>query len=97
MGLNPEFDQVRIQILGKSKVPSFNEVVAIVRSEESRRTLMLDTPSVESSAMVAENTKNGQAKVEKKEICGVLTVISHNILGRSAGNYMENLPSREWT
>ena len=40
-GLNPEFDQVRIQILGKSKVPDFNEVVAIVRSEESRRELML--------------------------------------------------------
>nr|KYP63417.1 hypothetical protein KK1_017986 [Cajanus cajan] len=55
VGLNPEFDQVRIQILGKSELPSFNEVVAIVRSEESRRNLMLDSPIVESSAMVAKS------------------------------------------
>nr|KYP61347.1 hypothetical protein KK1_015834 [Cajanus cajan] len=62
VGLNPEFDQVRIQILGKSELPSFNEVVAIVRSEESRRNLMLDSPIVESSAMVAKKEKNGQSK-----------------------------------
>ncbi|KAJ1387969.1 gag-polypeptide of LTR copia-type [Sesbania bispinosa] len=37
VGLNPEFDQVRIQILGKQKVPCFNEVVAIVRSEETEQ------------------------------------------------------------
>lgn len=41
-------------------------IVAIVRREESRRALMPDTPSIGSSAMVAENTKNGQEKVEKK-------------------------------
>ncbi|XP_020212421.1 uncharacterized protein LOC109796961 [Cajanus cajan] len=55
VGLNPEFDQVRIQILGKQKVPCFNEVVAIVRSEESRRSLMLESPAVENSAMVADH------------------------------------------
>lgn len=59
MGLNSEFDQVRIQILGKPQVPSLNEVVAIVRSEERRRNLMLDTPSIESSAMMVENLKGG--------------------------------------
>ncbi|KAJ1440353.1 Serine/threonine-protein kinase, active site [Sesbania bispinosa] len=78
VGLNPEFDQVRIQILGKQKVPCFNEVVAIVRSEESRRGLMLESPAVENSAMVAdhkgdqtlamvaEQKKGGSANVEKK-------------------------------
>lgn len=67
VGLNPEFDQVRIQILGKPEVPSLNEVVAIVRSEESRRNLMLDSPSIENSAMIAENSKGGShTKVEKK-------------------------------
>ncbi|KAJ1375255.1 Retrotransposon gag domain [Sesbania bispinosa] len=78
VGLNPEFDQVRIQILGKQKVPCFNEVVAIVRSEESRRGLMLESPAVENSAMVAdhkgdqtlamvaEQKKGGLANVEKK-------------------------------
>jgi hypothetical protein len=57
VGLNSEFDQVRIQILGKQEVPSFNEVIAIVRSEESRRSLMLDTPIIENSAMMADLNK----------------------------------------
>ena len=39
---NPEFDQVRIQILDKQEVPCFNEVVALIRGEESRRGLMLE-------------------------------------------------------
>ena len=30
VGLNPEFNQVRIQILGKQEVPCFNEVVALI-------------------------------------------------------------------
>ncbi|XP_022632117.1 uncharacterized protein LOC111240756 [Vigna radiata var. radiata] len=54
VGLNPEYDQVRIQILGKEKVPRLNEVVAIIRSEESRRGLMLETSTTESSTMIAE-------------------------------------------
>ncbi|RVW23401.1 hypothetical protein CK203_098189 [Vitis vinifera] len=36
VGLNPEFDQVRIQILGKQEVSCFNEVVALIRGEEGR-------------------------------------------------------------
>jgi len=54
VGLNPEYDQVRIQILGKEKVPGLNEVVAIIRSEESRRGLMLETSTTESLAMVVK-------------------------------------------
>ena len=53
VGLNPEFDQVRIQILGKPEVPCFNEVVALVRGEESRRGVMLEPQATDSSAMVA--------------------------------------------
>ena len=45
VGLNFEYDQVRIQILGKEKVPGLNEVIAIIQSEESRRELMLETPN----------------------------------------------------
>ena len=30
VGLNLEFDQVRIQILGKQEVPCFNEIVALI-------------------------------------------------------------------
>jgi len=51
VGLNPEYDQVRIQILCKERVPSLNEVIAIIRSEESRRNLMLEIPTTESTAM----------------------------------------------
>ncbi|KAJ1427969.1 hypothetical protein SESBI_09362 [Sesbania bispinosa] len=46
--------KVRIQIMGKEKVSGLNEVIAIIRSEESRRELMLETPTTESSAMIAE-------------------------------------------
>ncbi|XP_068479886.1 uncharacterized protein [Phaseolus vulgaris] len=75
VGLNPEYDQVRIQILGKEKVPGLNEVVAIIRSEESRRGLMLETPTTESSAMKAEGEtamltnqkKSGFSNIEKKQ------------------------------
>ena len=41
VGLNVEFDQVRVQILGKDEVPSLNEVISTIRSEESRRGVML--------------------------------------------------------
>ena len=36
-GLNAEFDAVRVQVLGKEDLPSLNEVIGIVRGEESRR------------------------------------------------------------
>ena len=35
IGLNPEFDQVRIKGFGKQEVLCFNEVVALIRGEES--------------------------------------------------------------
>ncbi|CAA7401997.1 unnamed protein product [Spirodela intermedia] len=39
--LNSEYDQVRIQILGREKLPPLNEVISLVRGEESCRNLML--------------------------------------------------------
>ncbi|RDX79382.1 hypothetical protein CR513_40209, partial [Mucuna pruriens] len=71
VGLNPEFDQVKIQNLGKSEVPSFNEVVAIIRSEESRRNLMVDSLVVESLAMVAENAKNRHTREKCWKLHGI--------------------------
>jgi len=56
VGLNSDFDQVRVQILGKEKIPGINEVVAMVRSEEIRRGVMLETPTMENSAMVASGS-----------------------------------------
>lgn len=37
--LNVEFDQVRVQILGREEVPFLNETVSLIRAEESRRGL----------------------------------------------------------
>ena len=67
VGLNPEYDQVQIQILGKEKVPRLNEVVVIIQSEESRRGLMLETPTTKSSAMVVEGGTTMVADQKKYE------------------------------
>ena len=37
VGLNPEFDQVRVQILGREETPSLEETISLIRAEESRR------------------------------------------------------------
>ncbi|GAV76355.1 UBN2_3 domain-containing protein, partial [Cephalotus follicularis] len=41
-GLNPEYDQVRIQILRKEEIPSLEETIPLIRAEESRRGIMLE-------------------------------------------------------
>ncbi|KAJ1386917.1 Retrotransposon gag domain [Sesbania bispinosa] len=52
-GLNSEFDPIRIQILGKEKLPSLSEVFYTVRGEENRRTVMLDDPPIDGLALVS--------------------------------------------
>lgn len=72
--LNSDFDHVRVQILGKEKIPNINDVVSIVRSEESRRELVMTPPSMESSTllvlksstMLVDHKKFGEIYVEKK-------------------------------
>src|SRR4051812_978444 len=49
-GLNPEFDQTRSQILGRSPLPTLEEAFAFVQHESSRREAMLHTPSTEVAA-----------------------------------------------
>ena len=36
-GLNVQFDGVKVQILGKQDLPSLNETISIIRTEEGRR------------------------------------------------------------
>lgn len=82
-GLNMEFDQVRVQILGKDTMPSLNEVFSLIRAEEGRRTVMLEMPNhhSEGCAMmiterktpsealnVAETKKNGQKSIYKDNL-----------------------------
>ncbi|KAF5454932.1 hypothetical protein F2P56_024561 [Juglans regia] len=61
-GLNVEFDQVRVQILGKEEVPSLNETISLIRAEESRRGVMLEPQVLEGSAMV---TKTEQQPIQE--------------------------------
>ena len=35
--LNPKYDQMRVQSLGKEKLSSLNEVFSMIRNEEHRR------------------------------------------------------------
>ena len=52
--LNLEFDQVRIQILGKQEVLCFNEVVTLIQGEQSRRSVMLVPQTLDELALVAK-------------------------------------------
>ncbi|CAA6669928.1 unnamed protein product [Spirodela intermedia] len=67
VGLNSEYVQVRIQILGREKLPPLNEVISLVRGEESRRNLMLGSQNVENSAFMARNGKNYDNNSTKKK------------------------------
>ncbi|RVW76008.1 Retrovirus-related Pol polyprotein from transposon RE1 [Vitis vinifera] len=86
VGLNPEFDQVRIQILGKQEVPCFNEVVALIRGEESRRCMMHNPQNTDSSAMVAGSGTT----------YGALIVRRHAIRVKRCWKLHGKPPSREW-
>jgi len=58
-GLNANFNPVRIQILGIDDLPNLNEVVSIILAEESRRVGMLETKSLETSAMLTKTATRG--------------------------------------
>ncbi|KAJ0103610.1 hypothetical protein Patl1_05363 [Pistacia atlantica] len=69
-GLNVEFDQVRVQVLGKEDLPSLNETISIINAEESRRGVMLYSQPVEGSAMVGKsNDQNLKFNTEKTPQC----------------------------
>lgn len=61
-GLNVEFDQVRVQILGKEDLPSLNEAISLIRAEESRRGVMLDIQPLSGSALISANTNSKDLK-----------------------------------
>ncbi|XP_020677216.1 uncharacterized protein LOC110095849, partial [Dendrobium catenatum] len=61
-GLNAEYDQVRVQILGKEEMSSLNETISLIRAEESRQGVMLEPKAVESSAMVMNKESSWKEK-----------------------------------
>ncbi|GAV60593.1 UBN2_3 domain-containing protein [Cephalotus follicularis] len=62
-GLNPEFDHIRIQIVGKEEIPSLEETISLIQAEESRRGIMLEPQALEGSAFV---TRNAHPQQEEK-------------------------------
>ncbi|GJS76170.1 hypothetical protein Tco_0726051 [Tanacetum coccineum] len=71
-GLDVEYDEVRGRILGKQPLPPIGEVFSEVRSEESRRSVMLgkkgDVTTVESSALAAGSSNSGRAFPTANEV-----------------------------
>lgn len=59
-GLNSEFDLIRVQILGQKDFPSLEEIIFIVRAEESRRAVMLEQKMVEGSVLLARGEKKDE-------------------------------------
>jgi hypothetical protein len=55
--LNIEFDQIRVQILGKESLPSLNEIFSVIRAEEGRRTVILEVPNTEGSTIMITNSR----------------------------------------
>lgn len=57
VSLNIEFDQLRIQILGRETFPPLNKLISLIRQEKSRQSLML-------SAVSGENIISSQNEQE---------------------------------
>ena len=49
---------MRSQILGKDDLPSLNETIAIILAEEGQRSVMMEPPQVESSALISKPVTN---------------------------------------
>ena len=58
--LNPEYDQIRCQVLGMNSLPSLREAFAFVQNEESRRGAMLQSVQIERLAMTLAPQKDGK-------------------------------------
>ena len=55
VGLNIEYDQIWIQVLGKEPFPSLRQTYGYVQQNESRRNAMLNAAPIDCSSMVANS------------------------------------------
>lgn len=62
VGLNNEFDQTRVQVLGTTPFTSIEQAFALVQQEESTRNVMLYSPPIEKTSLTI-NTTLEQSKV----------------------------------
>ena len=61
-GLYVEFDQVRVQVLGKEDLSSINEVFSIIQAEEGRWGVMIDSQLAEGSALAKSKPRESNFK-----------------------------------
>jgi hypothetical protein len=72
-GLDPGFDQIRVQVLAQDPTPNLRSTYAFVRREELRQAAMLTSPPHESSALMTIQhspsalVSSGSWKLEDKE------------------------------
>ena len=60
VGLNTEFDQIRVQVLGKESLLFLNKTFSIVQAKKGSRIVMLDSQTLEDSIMIStESTDDG--------------------------------------
>ncbi|GFZ01178.1 hypothetical protein Acr_14g0008130 [Actinidia rufa] len=69
-GLNPEFDQARIQILGKKDTPSLEETISLIRAEESRMNVMLEPQIMDGSALATKTDHQEKGKIDLPKYSG---------------------------
>ena len=73
---------MRVQILGKNDLPSLNEVISIIITEESKKSVMLDPKPTEASAMVAKGGGNRGFKKDQlpkeNEKIGLKSMVNDN-------------------
>jgi hypothetical protein len=65
-GLNPKFDQVRVQILGKD-TPSQEDTISLIWAKESPRSVMLEPQTIVESDLAAKTNhqENGKTDLPK--------------------------------
>ncbi|GAV68282.1 hypothetical protein CFOL_v3_11785, partial [Cephalotus follicularis] len=51
-GLNPDYDQVRVQVLGRDPFPTLEEAYNLIQHEERRRTSMMPSVQLDWSTLV---------------------------------------------
>lgn len=94
VGLNVEFDQVRIQILGKEDVLLLNEVIALIRAEESQKGIMLVPVTNIGYAMVAQENTN-QNKINETSMVNPLLPAENGaseVIKKSSSKFIKSPP-----
>lgn len=76
-GLNPEYDQIRVQVLGREKFPSLHDAYNLVQHEDIRRPSMMPPVASDRSAFTTLS-KISDAPLDKSELkCDYCNGIRH--------------------